>query len=82
VRRASEWQKKQRQALREQLAARAGEISWRDAAHIPIAHETPGPARECQWIEPDGCLCNQPSVFGRSWCGEHARRVFAAVEDG
>jgi hypothetical protein len=46
------------------------------------------PERNCDVLEfarwrlltVDGRLCNQPSVFRRSWCAEHARRVFIASE--
>jgi hypothetical protein len=80
--RAKQWRVSQKTKRENHLhmAALQGLISWRDIAGIPEEHETPGPARECQWIDDGGCLCNQPSVFGRSWCLTHAARVFAAVE--
>jgi hypothetical protein len=57
-------------------------ISWRALADISVEEQAMlGPARLCQWIE-DGCFCNAPSVPGRSWCAEHAARVFVAVEVG
>jgi hypothetical protein len=81
--RAKQWRagQKAKHEQRLHMAALQGELSWRDIANIPIEHDTPGPARECQWISDDGCLCNAPSVFGRSWCGKHARRVFVGVDD-
>jgi hypothetical protein len=82
--RAKQWRvgKKEKSENRLRLAALQGLISWRDIANIPDEHATPGPARECQWISDDGRLCNRPSARGRSWCGEHAARVFVAAETG
>jgi hypothetical protein len=79
--RAKQWRvgQKARHEQRLHMAALQGEISWRDIAGIPVEqHIDVRPHRQCQWID-DGCLCNQPSVFGRSWCATHVARVFAAV---
>jgi hypothetical protein len=39
--------------------------------------------RTCQWIEGDprhAVFCGAPAVVGRSWCPEHASRVFSNWE--
>jgi hypothetical protein len=84
--RAQMWRvgKKEKRENRLRMAALQGLISWRDLADIPDeGPPAPGPARACQWISDDGCYCNAPSVFGRSWCGVHCARVFVTeVGDG
>jgi hypothetical protein len=77
--RTASWQARQREKLRNEAAARAGLISWRDLSRIPVEHQVgASPTRTCQWID-DGCFCNAPSVPGCSWCAAHLRRVFVAV---
>jgi hypothetical protein len=51
-------------------------VKWREPSPL-------GPARGCQFpLWPDGerpltpRYCGARSVLGRSWCAEHARRVF------
>jgi hypothetical protein len=84
--RARQWRARQRaQRERDELeqAARCGMIDWAELRDVPAEYRVSTlPARTCQWISDDGCLCNAPSVSRRSWCAEHVRRVFIAVEAG
>jgi hypothetical protein len=78
--RAQQWRARKRQqrlADEAEAAARMGMLSWAALRSVPIEEGTPGPARQCQWIE-HGCFCNEPSVLGKSWCEAHCARVFAA----
>jgi hypothetical protein len=77
-----EGQRAKRAQRRLEEAARRGEIDWAMLRDVPAECVIlgTGPARQCQWIRDDGCFCNRPSVFGRSWCSEHLRRVFVAAE--
>jgi hypothetical protein len=78
--RTASWQSRQREKLRNEAAARAGLISWRDLSRIPVEHQVrTRPTRTCQWISDDGLFCDAPSVLGRSWCAQHLRRVFVVV---
>jgi hypothetical protein len=70
--RSANWRSRQRERLQDEQAARARLISWRDLAQIPVEHAvSTRPAKTCQWLDDDGCLCNQPSVSRRSGCAAH-----------